>query len=146
MPIILWAGKSINMSNITQVVNTDKNLKTLKRGVHASDLDQLLSSTGPFTFFAPSDLAFEKLQTGMLENMLEPQNRVKLAELMNNHIVAGKIFFNDLKDGDNLTTVNGKNLSIKVIDGKVSIGDTAILANPTKISNGVVHSADTVMV
>ena len=146
MPIILWAGKSINMSNITQVVNTDKNLKTLKRGVHASDLDQLLSSTGPFTFFAPSDLAFEKLQTGMLENLLEPQNRVKLAELMNNHIVAGKIFFNELKDGDNLTTVNGKNLSIKVIDGKVSIGDTAILANPTKISNGVVHSADTVMV
>ena len=146
MPVILWASKSINMSNITQVVNTDKNLKTLKRGVHASDLDQLLSSTGPFTFFAPSDLAFEKLQTGMLENLLEPQNRVKLAELMNNHIVAGKIFFNDLKDGDNLTTVNGKNLSIKVIDGKVSIGDTAILANPTKISNGVVHSADTVMV
>ena len=146
MPVILWAGKSINMSNITQVVNTDKNLKTLKKGVHASDLDQLLSSTGPFTFFAPSDLAFEKLQTGMLENLLEPQNRVKLAELMNNHIVAGKIFFNDLKDGDNLTTVNGKNLSIKVIDGKVSIGDTAILANPTKISNGVVHSADTVMV
>ena len=134
------------MSNITQVVNTDKNLKTLKRGVHASDLDQLLSSTGPFTFFAPSDLAFEKLQTGMLENLLEPQNRVKLAELMNNHIVAGKIFFNELKDGDNLTTVNGKNLLIKVIDGKVSIGDTAILANPTKISNGVVHSADTVMV
>ena len=146
MPVILRAGKSINMSNITQVVNTDKNLKTLKRGVHASDLDQLLSSAGPFTFFAPSDLAFEKLQTGMLENLLEPQNRVKLAELMNNHIVAGKIFFNDLKDGDNLTTVNGKNLSIKVIDGKVSIGDTAILANPTKISNGVVHSADTVMV
>jgi uncharacterized surface protein with fasciclin (FAS1) repeats len=134
------------MSNITQVVNTDKNLKTLKRGVHASDLDQLLSSTGPFTFFAPSDLAFEKLQTGMLEDLLEPQNRLKLADLMNNHIVAGKIFFNELKDGDNLTTINGKNLLIKVTDGKVSIGDTAILANSTKISNGVVHTADAVMV
>lgn len=146
MPVILRAGKSINMSNITQVVNTDKNLKTLKRGVHASDLDQLLSSTGPFTFFAPSDLAFEKLQTGMLENLLEPQNRNKLAELMNNHIVEGKIFFNELKDGDNLTTVNGRKLLIQVTDGKVSIGDIAILANSTKISNGVIHSADTVMV
>jgi uncharacterized surface protein with fasciclin (FAS1) repeats len=145
LSIILWAGKSINMSNITQVVNTDKNLKTLKRGVHASDLDQLLSSTGPFTIFAPSDLAFEKLQTGVLENLLEPQNRNKLADLMNNHIVAGKIFFGELKDGDNLTTINGKKLSIKVTDGKVSIGDTSILANPTKISNGVVHSADTVI-
>ena len=134
------------MSNITQVVNTDKNLKTLKRGVHGSDLDQLLSSTGPFTFFAPSDLAFEKLQAGMLENLLEPQNRNKLADLMNNHIVEGKIFFNELKNGDNLTTVNGRKLLIQVTDGKVSIGETAIQANPTKISNGVIHSADTVTV
>jgi len=134
------------MSNITQVVNTDKNLKILKRGVHASDLDQLLSSTGPFTFFAPSDLAFEKLQKGMMENLLEPQNRNKLADLLNNHIVPGKIFFKELKDGDSLTTVNGRNLLVQVNDGKVSIGDTTILANQTKISNGVIHSADTVMV
>ncbi|MEP7377355.1 MAG: fasciclin domain-containing protein [Chitinophagaceae bacterium] len=134
------------MSNITQVVNTDKNLKTLKRGVHASDLDQLLSSTGPFTFFAPSDLAFEKLDKNVMENLLEPQNRSKLADLMNNHIVTGRIFFNELKDGDNLTTVNGRKLLIQVTDGKVSIGDTSILANPIKISNGVIHSTDTVMV
>ena len=53
------------MSNITQVVNADKLLKTLKKSVHASDLDQLLSSTGPYTFFAPSDLAFEKLEKGI---------------------------------------------------------------------------------
>jgi uncharacterized surface protein with fasciclin (FAS1) repeats len=52
------------MSNITQVVNTDKNLKTLKKGVHASDMDQILSSTGPYTFFAPTDLAFEKTGEG----------------------------------------------------------------------------------
>ena len=51
-------SKSIEMSNLTQVVNVDKNLKTLKKTVHASDIDQLLSSTGPFTFFAPSDSAF----------------------------------------------------------------------------------------
>lgn len=57
------------MSNITQVVNTDKNLKTLKKGVHSSDLDQLLSSTGPFTFFAPSDLAFEKLEKGLMDDL-----------------------------------------------------------------------------
>lgn len=134
------------MSNITQVVNTDKNLKTLKRGVHASNLDQLLSSTGPFTFFAPSDLAFEKLEKGTLENLLEPQNRNKLAELINNHIVQGKIIFTELKDGDSLTTVNGRKLLIHVNDGKVSIGDTAIVANQTKISNGVIHSMDTVLV
>jgi len=133
------------MSNITQVVNTDKNLKILKKGVHASDLDQLLSSTGPFTFFAPSDLAFEKLEKGTMDNLLEPQNRNKLTELLNAHIVEGKINFAELKDGDNLTTVNGKKLLIGVNDGKVSIGDINIVANQTKISNGVIHSVDTVM-
>jgi uncharacterized surface protein with fasciclin (FAS1) repeats len=145
LPAILPAGKSINMSNITQVVNTDKNLKTLKKGVHASDLDQLLSSRGPFTFFAPSDLAFDKLKEGMMDDLLEPQNRSKLTDLLNNHIVNGKIGFTELKDGDNLTTVNGKELLIAITNGKVSIGDTAIVANQTKISNGVIHSTDAVM-
>lgn len=134
------------MSNITQVVNVDKNLRILKKGVHASDLDQLLSSTGPFTLFAPSDIAFEKLAKGMMENLLEPQNRVKLASLMNNHIVKGKVFFLDLKDGDKLTSVNGKELLVQVKDGSVSIGNIGIHPRLGKISNGVMHMIDTVLV
>ena len=47
------------MSNITQVVNAEKHMTTLKKGVKASGLNEILSSTGPFTLFAPSDLAFE---------------------------------------------------------------------------------------
>src|SRR5688500_18904427 len=102
------------MSNLTQVVNVDKNMKILTKGVHASDLDQLLSSSGPFTFFAPSDTAFEKLEKGVMENLLETQNRAKLADLLRNHIVSGIISYKDLKDGDKLTTVNGKELKVEV--------------------------------
>lgn len=133
------------MSNITQVINVDKNLKTLKKGVHASDLDQLLSSTGPFTFFSPSDLAFEKLQAGTMEKLLEPQQKAQLADLMNNHVVSGKILFKDLKDGDKLTTLNGKELLVEVKNGEVHIGTIAILARDAKISNGAMHLVDTVM-
>ena len=114
------------MSNITQVVNTDKNLKTLKRGIHASDMDQLLSSSGPFTFFAPSDLAFEKLEEGLMDELLEPQNRPRLAELIKNHVVNGKIGFKELKDGDKLKTVNGRELLVQVKDGNVSIDDSVV--------------------
>lgn len=133
------------MSNITQVVNTDKNLKTLKKGVHASDLDQLLSSTGPFTFFAPSDLAFDKLEKGMMDKLLEPQNRPQLANLLNNHIVNGKIVFNELKDGDKLTTVNGKEIVIQIKNGVVHIGEISIQPKETRISNGIIYLMDTVM-
>ncbi len=145
MPVILPAGKTILMSNITQVVNVDKNMKTLKKGIHASDLDQLLSSSGPFTIFAPSDLAFEKLEKGMMDQLLEPQNRPKLADLMNNHIVKGKIGYESLKDGDKLTSVNGKELLVQEKDGQISIAGVSILPRDAKVSNGVVHLADTVI-
>jgi uncharacterized surface protein with fasciclin (FAS1) repeats len=133
------------MSNITQVVNTDKNLKTLKKAVHASDMDQLLSSTGAFTFFAPSNTAFEKLENGLIENLLEPVNMAKLTDLVKNHIVSGKVYFSELKNGDKLTTVNGKELLVQVKEGAVSIGDSTILAREAKISNGVMHLVNTVM-
>ena len=132
------------MSNITQVVNTDKTLKTLKKGMHASDMDQLLSSTGPYTFFAPSDLAFEKQTEGFMRNLLEPQHKVKLTDLLNNHIVKGRVSFKELKDGDVLQTLNGKELVVEVKNGAVRIGDAAIFGREAKITNGVMHSSDTV--
>ena len=133
------------MSNLTQVVNEDKNLRILKKGVHASDLDQLLSSSGPFTFFAPSDLAFEKLEKGLMDKLLEPQNRTLLADLLSNHIVKGKIVYLELKDGDKLTTVNGKELMVQVKNGNTSISDIPVLPRESKISNGVMHLMDAVI-
>ena len=134
------------MSNITQVLNVDKNLKTLKKSVHASDLDQILSSTGPFTIFAPSDQAFDKLEKGLMEKLLEPFNRAQLKDLLNNHIVSGKISFTDLKDGDKLTTLNGKELVVSVKNGSVQVGEGHVTQRDAKISNGVMHLTDAVMV
>jgi len=133
------------MSNLTQVVNVDKNLKALKRSVHASDLDQLLSSAGPFTFFAPSDIAFEKLEKGLLEKLLEPQNRGLLADMLSNHIVNGKISYRDMKDGDKLTSVNGRELNVLVTNGAVSVSDIPVQPRDGKIMNGVMHMMDSVI-
>src|SRR6202035_2000250 len=109
------------MSNITQVVNDDKNMTTLKKGVIASGLDKTLSGTGPFTVFAPSDLAFGKLDKAVLDNLLKPENKAKLVDVLNYHIVSGKISFKDFKDGEKLKTVNGKELLVHVKEGNVSI-------------------------
>lgn len=133
------------MSNLTQIVNVDKSLKTLKKTVHASDMDQLLSSTGPYTFIAPSDLAFEKLEKGFVDKLLEPQNRAKLADLLNNHILNGKISFKELKDGDKLTTLNGKELVVEAKNGVMTIGNSNIQSREAKISNGVMYLTDTVI-
>ena len=133
------------MSNITQVVNAEKNMTTLKRGIDASGLDQVLSGTGPFTVFAPSDMAFGKLESGIIEGLLKPENKLKLAALLNLHVVAGKISFKDLKDGDKLKSLNGKDLSVKVKDAKVSIDGATVQNRDVASSNGVIHSLDTVL-
>ena len=133
------------MSNITQVVNTDKNMTTLKKGVHASDLDQLLSSTGPFTLFAPVNLAFEKLEEGAVKNLLEPENKTALTSLLSVHVVPGKLSFNDLKDGEKLKSLGGKELLVTITDNEVRIDGSLIQSHDIKTTNGVMHTLDTVL-
>ena len=133
------------MSNITQVVNDNENMTTLKKGVIASGLDKVLSSTGPFTVFAPSDLAFRKMDTGRFETLLKPENKTELKDVLNNHIVSGKVGYNDLKNGKKLKTINGQQLSIEVRESRVHIEGAEIEARDLETSNGVIHVLDTVV-
>ena len=134
------------MSNITQVVNAEKNMTILKKSVSASGLDSVLSGAGPYTVFAPNDLAFEKLEKGVLDNLLKPENKAKLTDVLNYHVVSGKVNFKDLKDGEKLKALNGKELHVHVKDGHVRIEGAEILSHYLSSSNGVIHSLDTVMI
>jgi uncharacterized surface protein with fasciclin (FAS1) repeats len=133
------------MSNISQVVNVDKNMTTLKKGVIASGLDKKLSETGPFTIFAPTDKAFDKLDKKVLEDLLKPENKTKLADLLKHHVVEGKIAFKDLKDGEKLKTLSGTELHIHIKEGAVSVDGAKIEARDVQTSNGVIHSLETVV-
>ena len=133
------------MSNITQLVNVDKNMTTLKRGIIESGLGKTLSETGPFTVFAPSDKAFDKLDKNVVEDLLKAQNKAHLLEVLNLHVVAGKIHLKDLKDGAMLKTVSGKELHIKVREGQVSVDGANIHGQEMQASNGSIYSLDTVM-
>jgi len=133
------------MSNITQLVNVDKNMTTLKKGITESGLGKTLSEAGPYTIFAPSDKAFDKLDKNVVEDLLKPENKAHLIEVLNVHVVAGKIHLKDLKDGEKLKTVNGKELHIKVKEGVVTVDGAAIHGHEVQASNGSIYSLDTVM-
>ena len=133
------------MSNITQVVNVEKNMTTLKKSVHASGLDQVLSGTGPYTVFAPTDIAFGKLDKGIMENLLKPENKTKLADLINRHVVSGKINFKDLKEGEKLKTVSGRELLVHVKDGQTTVDGAKIQNRDVQAANGIIHSVENVM-
>ncbi|HET9823697.1 MAG TPA: fasciclin domain-containing protein, partial [Chitinophagaceae bacterium] len=125
------------MSNIVDVVVADRNLATMLRSVKAAGLETELSKTGPFTVFAPTDLAFGKLAAGEITQLLKPENKVRLADIMNYHVVEGKTNFKDLKDGQKLKTLNGKELDVKVSNGDVTISGAKVQGRDSEASNGV---------
>jgi uncharacterized surface protein with fasciclin (FAS1) repeats len=118
---------------------------TLVAALKAADLVDTLKGDGPFTVFAPTDEAFAKLPAGTVETLLKPENKEKLKNLLTYHVVAGKDMAADLKDGQSVKTVNGKDLMVKISDGKVMVGDAQVTTADIAASNGVIHVIDTVL-
>ena len=143
--------------NIVQNAVNSKDHTTLVAAVKAAGLVKTLESPGPFTVFAPTNEAFKKLPAGTVDTLLKPENKDKLTSVLTYHVVPGRITAKDLKekvkDGHGkaeLKTVEGKTLTVKDKDGKLTLtddkGDTAdiTIANVMQ-SNGVIHVIDTVL-
>jgi uncharacterized surface protein with fasciclin (FAS1) repeats len=118
---------------------------TLAAALDAVDLIATLKGDGPFTVFAPTDEAFAKLPAGTVESLLKPENRDQLVAILTYHVVSGKVMAKDVVNLSEAKTVNGSDLSIKVMDGKVRINDATVVAADVATSNGVIHVVDTVI-
>ncbi len=118
---------------------------TLVAAVKAAGLVETLSGAGPFTVFAPTNAAFEKLPKGTVESLLTPEKKADLTGILTYHVVAGSIKAADLKDGQMVKTINGKELKVTIKDGKVMIGGANVTAADLVAGNGVVHVIDAVL-
>ena len=119
------------MENIVQTAIRAGSFKTLVKAVTAAGLVETLSSPGPFTVFAPTDEAFAKLPANVLENLLQPENKEKLAAILTYHVVPGR--------------TTGKALSFGLKDGAVRVGGAKLLQADIVASNGVIHVIDSVV-
>jgi uncharacterized surface protein with fasciclin (FAS1) repeats len=131
---------------------------TLVAAVKAAGLVETLEGAGPFTVFAPTNEAFDKLPAGTVDTLLKPENKAILNKVLTYHVVAGRLSKSDLmkkiKEGNGsaeLTTVEGGRLWVTLHDGKHIMlkdekGGTALvtIANVFQ-SNGVIHVIDTVV-
>ena len=131
------------MSTILEIAKANKSLSIMTRGLKAAGLEEVLNGPGPFTILAPINMAFSKLEPGVLDDLLKPENKEKLSAIMSFHVVTGKNLA-DMNNGQKLKTVNGQELSVTVKDGEVFINGAKILARNMQGSNGVVHSLDAV--
>lgn len=123
---------------------------TLVKAVQAAGLDGTLSGAGPFTVFAPNNAAFDKLPKGALAGLMKPESKEKLKGVLTYHVIAGRLLAQDLRDGQQLTTVNGQKLTISVKEGKVMVSNgtdapAAVLTPDIISSNGVTHIIDGVV-
>lgn len=118
---------------------------TLVAAVTAAGLVETLSGSGPFTIFAPTNAAFAALPAGTVENLVKPENKVQLTSILTYHVVAGNVMAADLTDGQKVTTLNGKELTVSIANGVVKINGATVVAADLAGSNGVIHVVDGVI-
>jgi uncharacterized surface protein with fasciclin (FAS1) repeats len=127
-----------------------KSVSTLVTLVKQAGLVETLKGTGPFTVFAPTNAAFDKLPKAAVAALQDPANAAKLKGVLTYHVIPGRLVAADLKDGQELTTVNGEKLHIMVKDGKVMVGNGKDAPATVQIAdviskNGVTHVIDGVV-
>jgi len=123
---------------------------TLVAAVKAAGLVETLKGAGPFTVFAPTNEAFGKLPAGTVDNLLKPENKAALSNVLTYHVVPGSYKSTDLKDGQKLKTVQGEELTIWYKDGKWAVSDAKggkanITIADVISSNGVTYVIDGVL-
>ena len=144
LPIARAADDAASPGDIVAVASSAGSFKTLVAAVKAAGLVETLQGKGPFTVFAPTDEAFAKLPPGTVEDLLKPENKDKLVAILTYHVVPGKVMAADVKTMM-VKTVNGKELSIKVDDGKVTVNGAKVIKTDVAASNGVIQVIDTVL-
>jgi uncharacterized surface protein with fasciclin (FAS1) repeats len=143
--VMVGGANMVPSKNIVENAANSSDHTTLVAAVKAADLAGTLSGAGPFTVFAPTNEAFNKLPAGTVDNLLKPEMKNDLTSVLTYHVVPGALKAADLTDGQKLTTVNGKELKVSVKDGKVMINGAAVTTADVVSSNGVTHVIDAVL-
>lgn len=143
--VMVGGANMVPSKNIVENAAGSADHTTLVAAVTAAGLGETLSGTGPFTVFAPTNDAFSKLPAGTVDNLLKPENKADLTSILTYHVVPGALKAADLQDGQKLKTVNGKELTVSIKDGKVMIDGATVTIADVISSNGVTHVIDAVM-
>ena len=134
----------VSNKNILQIAISSPDHTTLVAGVQAAELENILVNPGPLTVFAPTDAAFAALPEGTVENLVKPENKNVLADILKYHVTPGNLSVSILTKLPKLGQANNQYVQIEVIDGKPVIGGANIIAT-VKAGNGVVHVIDKVL-
>lgn len=144
-------------NDIVDIAISSKEHTTLVAAVKAASLVETLKSAGPFTVFAPTNAAFNKLPKGTVESLLDPESKATLSGILTYHVVSGNLdaasVVEAIKTGNGkatLITVNGEKLTASLKGDKVILTDvkggvSVVTATDLKGTNGIIHVIDAVL-
>ncbi len=128
----------VSNPNIVQVASSNEDFSTLVEAVKAADLVTSLSNAGPFTVFAPTNEAFNKLPEGTVDNLLKPENKETLSDILSYHTYVGALKTEYMQNGGEYEMVVPKKVKITKEGDKTFVNGVEIVAT-VETSNGLIH-------
>lgn len=135
----------VSQKDVVKVAVGSPDHTTLVAALKQTELVTSLANAGPFTVFAPTNAAFEKLPAGTVDGLMKDDKKADLQNILQYHVTTSALDVKFLKDGMSLGMVNGDNLTVSVKDGKVMLNGTATIVGSVRASNGWVHVIDGVL-
>jgi len=130
--------------DVVRIAVSSPDHTTLVTALKTAEYVDALSNAGPFTVFAPTNAAFDKLPAGTVENLLKPENKPTLQNILEYHVYVGAIREDYVQDGMKLNQVNLDNVTLNKKDGKITVNGANVLGI-VKASNGIVYVIDAVL-
>lgn len=138
------AGDPPQPATVVDIAVGSPDHATLVTALKAADYVRSLQNAGPFTVFAPNNAAFAKLPKGTVENLLKPESKEALQNVLKYHVAVSVYETRAMKEGFKLGVANGGNVVFHVKDGKTFVNDAQILGS-VRAGNGIVHVIDSVL-
>jgi uncharacterized surface protein with fasciclin (FAS1) repeats len=134
-----------SQKDVVKVAVGSKDHTTLVAALKQAELVTSLSNAGPFTVFAPTNAAFDKIPKETLDGLMKDDKKSDLQNILQYHVTLSALNADYFKDGMTLGMVNGDNVKVTVKDGKVILNGTATIIASIPASNGMVHVIDGVL-
>lgn len=134
-----------SQQDVVKVAVGSKDHSTLVAALKQADLVTSLSNAGPFTVFAPTNAAFDKVDKATLTALMTDEKKADLQNILQYHVTVSALKADYLQDGQVLGMVNGDNVTVSIKNGKIMLNNSATIIASVPASNGIIHVIDGVL-
>lgn len=134
-----------SQNDVVKVAVGSPDHTTLVAALKQAELVTALSNAGPFSVFAPTNEAFNKLPAGTVDGLMKDDKKADLQNILQYHVTVSAMKADQFTDGQTLGMVNGDNVTVSVKDGKITLNGTAHVIASIPASNGMIHVIDAVL-